>query len=83
LVAQSGVQVVVETHSDHLFNGILKAVAQNKIVRENVKVHFLELDNANISIHTEIDFSENGRILNPRKGFFDQFDDDLDALLGL
>ena len=83
LVAQSGVQVVVETHSDHLFNGILKAVAQNKIGRENVKVHFLELDNANISIHTEIDFSENGRILNPRKGFFDQFDDDLDALLGL
>ena len=83
LVAQSGVQVVVETHSDHLFNGILKAVAQNKIGRENVKVHFLELDDANISIHTEIDFSEKGRILNPRKGFFDQFDDDLDALLGL
>lgn len=83
LVAQSGVQVVVETHSDHLFNGILKAVAQNKIGRKNVKVHFLELDNANISTHTEIDFSENGRILNPRKGFFDQFDDDLDTLLGL
>ena len=83
LVAQSGVQVVVETHSDHLFNGILKAVAQDKIKREKVKVHFLELDNANVSIHTEIDFSEKGRILNPKKGFFDQFDDDLDVLLGL
>ncbi len=83
LVAQSGVQVVVETHSDHLFNGILKAVAQNKIEKENVKVHFLELDESNVSIHTEINFSKNGRILNPQKGFFDQFDDDLDALLGL
>ena len=83
LVAQSGVQVVVETHSDHLFNGTLKAVAQNRIEREKVKVHFLELDNANVSIHTEIDFSEKGRIINPKKGFFDQFDDDLDALLGL
>lgn len=77
------VQVVVETHSDHLFNGILKAVAQDKIKRKKVKVHFLELDNANVSIHTEIDFSEKGRILNPKKGFFDQFDDDLDVLLGL
>ena len=48
-----------------------------------MKVHFLELDNANVSIHTEIDFSEKGRILNPKKGFFDQFDDDLDVLLGL
>ena len=83
LVAQSGVQVVVETHSDHLFNGTLKAVAQNRIEREKVKVHFLELDDANVSINTEIDFSEKGRILNPKKGFFDQFDDDLDALLGL
>lgn len=83
LVAQSGVQVVVETHSDHLFNGTLKAVAQNRIEREKVKVHFLELDDANVSINTEIDFSEKGRIINPKKGFFDQFDDDLDALLGL
>lgn len=83
LVAQSGVQVLVETHSDHLFNGILKAVAQNKIGREDVKVYFFELDDANMSVHAEIEFSEKGRILNPRKGFFDQFDDDMDALLGL
>ena len=75
--------MVVETHSDHLFNGTLKAVAQNRIEREKVKVHFLELDDANVSINTEIDFSEKGRIINPKKGFFDQFDDDLDALLGL
>ena len=75
--------MVVETHSDHLFNGILKAVAQNRIERGNVKVHFLELDYANVSINNEINFSEKGRILNPKKGFFDQFDDDLDALLGL
>lgn len=83
LVAQSGVQVIVETHSDHLFNGILKSVANDKIEREMVKVHFLELDSDNVSNHTEIDFSKDGRILNPQKGFFNQFDEDLDTLLGL
>lgn len=83
LAAQSGVQVIVETHSDHIFNGVLKAVAAGKVEKENVKVHFFELDKTNTSVSTEIQFSDKGRILNPQKGFFDQFDDDLDILLGL
>jgi predicted ATPase len=83
LAAQSGIQVFVETHSDHIFNGILKAVAGGKIEKENVKVHFFQLDETNTSVNEEIKFSDKGRILNPQKGFFDQFDDDLDILLGL
>ena len=83
LTAQSGVQVIIETHSDHIFNGILKAVSSSKVEKENVKVHYFELDETNTSINTEIQFSDKGRILNPQKGFFDQFDDDLDELLGL
>ncbi len=83
LAAQSGIQVFVETHSDHIFNGVLKAVATKQVEKENVKVHFFELDKTNTSVSTEIRFSDKGRILNPQKGFFDQFDDDLDTLLGL
>lgn len=83
LAAQSGVQVVVETHSDHIFNGVRKAIAANKIETTNVKVHYFELDQKNISVNTEIQISEKGQILNYKKGFFDQFDDDLDELLGL
>ena len=83
LAAQSGVQVIVETHSDHIFNGMLKAVSSGKVEKDNVKVHYFELDEKNVSINTEIQFSDKGRILNPQKGFFDQFDDDLDELLGL
>jgi predicted ATPase len=83
LAAQSGIQVFVETHSDHIFNGVLKAVAGGKIEKENVKVHFFQLNETNTSVSTEIQFSGKGRILNPQKGFFDQFDDDLDALLDL
>jgi predicted ATPase len=83
LAAQSGVQIIIETHSDHIFNGVLKAVSADEIKKENVKVHFFQLDETNTSVNTEIQFTDKGRILNPQKGFFDQFDDDLDSLLGL
>jgi predicted ATPase len=83
LAAQSGVQLFVETHSDHIFNGIRKAIAANKIEKEHVKVHFFELDDTNASVSTEIQISDHGRVLNHKKGLFDQFDDDLDALLEL
>ena len=83
LAAQSGVQVIVETHSDHIFNGIRKAIAAKKIETNNVKVHYFELDDKNVSVNSEIQVSEKGQIKNYKKGFFDQFDDDLDELLGL
>jgi len=83
LTAQSGAQVIIETHSDHIFNGVRKAIFQKKIDRNNVKVHFFELNDENISESTEIQISESGRLLNCKKGMFDQFDDDLDTLLGL
>jgi len=83
LAANCGVQVIIETHSDHIFNGIRKSVAAKKIDKNNVKIHFFELNEDNISESTEIQLSENGRILNYKKGLFDQFDEDLDILLEL
>ncbi len=83
LSAASGVQVVIETHSDHIFNGVRKSIAQRKINKEDVVVNYFELDKNNVSQNTEIEFSDNGRVLNFKKGLFDQFDEDLDSLLGL
>lgn len=83
LAAQAGIQIVVETHSDHIFNGIRKAIFHKKIEKNKVKVHFFELNEENISVATEIKFANNGRILNYKEGLFDQFDNDLDDLLGL
>lgn len=83
LTAQSGVQIVVETHSDHVFNGVRKAIANNKIEKGNVKIHYFETDGQNTSKATEINLSDKGRILNQTSGLFDQFDNDLDELIGL
>ncbi|MDL2312812.1 DUF3696 domain-containing protein [Bacteroidales bacterium OttesenSCG-928-B11] len=83
LAAQAGVQIVIETHSDHIFNGIRKSINKKVISRKKAKVHFFELDENSTTVSTEINFSDNGRILEYKKGLFDQFDNDLDELLGL
>ena len=81
--AKSGVQIFIESHSDHIFNGIRKAIHAELIDNNLVKVHFFELDKQNTSKSTEILFSDKGRIINTIPGLFDQFDDDLDELLDL
>mgnify|MGYP003607678375 CR=1 FL=1 len=83
LAAQSNIQVIVETHSDHIFNGIRKGIYSNKIENKNARIYYFETDDRNTSKSTEIEISEKGRILNYKEGFFDQFDNDLDELIGL
>lgn len=81
--AKSGVQVFIESHSDHIFNGIRKAFHSKLIDKDSAKIHYFELDDKNATKSTEIFIAENGRILNTVPGLFDQFDDDLDELLDL
>jgi len=81
--AKSGVQIFIESHSDHIFNGIRKAFRAKLIDNDIAKIHYFELDDKNATKSTEISITENGRILNTVPGLFDQFDDDLDELLDL
>jgi predicted ATPase len=82
-IANAGIQVVLETHSDHVFNGIRKAIVKKEIASDDVAVHFFQLDEETLSNNTIIDLNEHGRVVTPKKGLFDQFDDDLDQILGL
>ncbi len=81
--AAAGIQVILETHSDHVFNGIRKAIVKKKIAHNDVAMHFFQLDENSLSNNTVIPLNEHGRILTHPKGLFDQFDDDLDQILGL
>ncbi len=94
LAAQSGVQIFCETHSDHIINGTLvniyeyyKDKRDNKeelkgINYENVNISFFRRkENEYISEVVVIPVSETGRIKNPPKAFFDQFNVDLKRLL--
>ena len=74
LCIEAGVNVVVETHSDHLFDGIRLFTKENKDeFYKKAKIYWFELDkNSNTNV-TPIHLDENGRVDDCPKGMFDQF----------
>jgi len=89
LAAKCGVQLIIETHSDHIINGILVSVNQNSKVSEAgissslIKMYFIDRPKeSNISNVQKITVESNGRIKNPPSGFFDQFSRDMKAIMG-
>lgn len=82
LAANAGVQLIIETHSDHILNGLRVAVKEKNIETKNVKIYYFEKDlKESKSIITEITVNSNGKIENWPKGFFDEFDIQLEKLL--
>lgn len=92
-VAQSGVQVIVETHSDHILNGILIATKMFELAdepgrakglnRDNVKIYYVD-KNPNdlaVALTQEVKIEEGGRLNYQPRGFFDQAEQDLMFLL--
>lgn len=80
--AADGVQIIVETHSDHLLNGVRLAVKRNPTLSKDVQLH-----NFNRSIDADECYVESpailpdGQLNNWPRGFFDQWDRSLDELL--
>lgn len=84
LVAEHGVQIIVETHSDHIINGIRASVKHKEISKDNVLIYFLsrDLHSSEHSINVEqIEIDNNGRIDSWPDGFFDEWDKSLNILL--
>lgn len=82
-IAKSGVQLIIETHSDHIFNGVRKEVHKNRISKDDVSINFFELDESGLSHNHVVELNDNGRVINVKDNLFDQFDNDLDELLNL
>ena len=84
LVASSGVQVIVETHSDHVLNGIRLSVKKGVIQNQDIAIHFfspsLGEGDGDVS-HISPEMDKDGRIDAWPEGFFDQFDIALSRLL--
>ena len=83
LIANAGIQLIIETHSDHIFNGVRVNAFQKTLSIDKLSVNFFTLDDTFQTKHTLIGISENGRINNPQELLFDQFENDLNTLLGL
>lgn len=82
IASANGVQIIVETHSDHFLNGIRVATKKGLLTPEQSSVYYFRKDKDELETKIdEIHIDENGGIDNYPKGFFDQFDDDLDKLI--
>ena len=82
-MAGAGLQVLLETHSDHLLNGIRLAVRDRLLEPEDVAIHFFEprstLDGNQV---TTLSVDRSGGIESWPEGFFDQAERDLATLAG-
>lgn len=80
--ASCGIQVVVETHSDHVLNGIRVAVHNGRLNPDDVQLHFFqrrEQDGQSHVVSPQID--RDGRLDQWPDDFFDEWDKSLEALL--
>jgi predicted ATPase len=80
--ALAGVQVIIETHSDHLLNGIrVGARLDDDYVGEGFKVYYVSGVQDSESTVEEISIGENGQLSSWPEGFFDQQAYDLKTLM--
>jgi predicted ATPase len=80
-LAGRGVQVVVETHSDHVLNGIRRAIGEHMFLsHDKASLHFFESLNDNEPEVQQLSFTSIGGITHWPRGFFDQYQIDVAKL---
>jgi predicted ATPase len=81
---ERNIQLIVETHSDHVLNTALRAVNDHRLETEDLKVLFFSSptsdDEVSESKVRNLEVNQLGHILNPPKQFFEQYSVDLRAL---
>lgn len=85
LAASCGIQIVVETHSDHILNGIRLTVHGGKIDPDDVQLHYFQrIEEARGEAKIEVispRMDRNGRIDRWPDGFFDEWKKSLAKLI--
>ena len=76
LAAQCGIQLIIETHSDHLLNGV-RVMAKKKVIdADKVEIHYISQDEEDPRIHQDerILLEEDGSLSHWPNGFFDEWE---------
>jgi predicted ATPase len=80
--AKSGIQLFIETHSDHVINGIRIGIKKHSVSKDKIKIFFFDREDG--ESNTEIFYpqiDQNGRLGNLPKGFLDEYSNQLDQLI--
>lgn len=81
LIAESGIQVFIETHSEHIVNALRVMVVQDPRRAEEINVMYF--DNKLENYFESIAIGANGKLDHWPVNFFDQSEKDLNVLLGI
>lgn len=81
LSVEAGAQVIVETHSDHLFDGLRVYAKNNKGFAKRISTYWFELDLHKNSLVESVVIDDNGRLDKWPQGMFDQFEINASELL--
>lgn len=78
-----GAQILVETHSDHIINGVRVSVKEKYISKDDVQIAFFYKDEEQGYRHTyqELQVFEDGRLSTWPKGFLDEWEKALIELM--
>lgn len=80
-LASRGVQVIAETHSDHILNGVCRAIGEYRYLEhEQATVLFFDSDPDDDPDVTSLGFTATGGVSDWPRGFFDQYQIDVAAL---
>lgn len=81
LAAAAGIQVVLETHSDHVLNGIRLVVHEGRLRPDDARFHFFS--RTSLQGHTVVSpkIDRRGRLDRWPDEFFDEWDKSLERLL--
>ncbi len=82
LTAAAGTQVIVETHSEHVLNGIRLTVKEGLLDPAITALHFFRRNPGAQSDFQTPTLSREGRLSYWPSGFFDEWEKSLDKLLG-
>ncbi len=84
--ASAGVQMLVESHSDHVLNGIRRAVKKRRLQAGETALYFFrsrqEAEDSGLAQVESPVIDTEGNIDSWPEGFFDQFDRDMNELAG-
>lgn len=88
IISHSGRQLLIETHSDHIINGILVQLKEAAFHLEDVRIFYFDNDDEaeedeipNCYIPRSLEITPYGKIKHAPKGFFDQIEIDFRKLM--
>lgn len=82
-VAENNRQIFIESHSDHIFNGFRAGISSGSMDKSMVNIQYMYLNDEHVCEAMKVEIGRMGKIENQRQGLFDQFDLDLNRMIGI